>query len=324
MPRRLRPIGHNDRLSIVDHLDELRGRVIVCLSVLVVVFGVCFAESPHLLDVLNAPLTHLSKTAPNHISGVTGDQVAERNHLLKAGRQLQRFATVAPLPVSDRNLIAGAAAQINDAAKALPSKSAGPAPVTLGPGEPFTTTITVCLYAALLLCLPLLLYEAFAFVTPALTPQEKSVVLPILWVAPVLFFVGVVFTDIVVLPAAIRFLQGYNAAQYQALVQAQPLYSFEVLTMGAIGLTFEVPLVLLGLRALGLIDASTLTRQWRYAIVIMTVVVAMMPGADPVTTGLEAAPLLLLFLVSIVLLKVADRRAARRTAANDVATPRLS
>ena len=75
MPRRLRPIGHNDRLSIVDHLDELRSRLIVCLSVLVVVFGVCFAESPpHLLNVLNAPLAHLSKTARNHISGVTGDQ----------------------------------------------------------------------------------------------------------------------------------------------------------------------------------------------------------------------------------------------------------
>jgi sec-independent protein translocase protein TatC len=324
MPRRLRPIGHSDRLSIVDHLDELRSRVIVCLSVLVVVFGVCFAESPHLLDVLNAPLTHLSKTARNHISGVTGDQVGERKHLLKAASKLHRFAVTAPLPTSDRQLIAGAATQINDAAQALPSKSAGPVPVTLGPGEPFTTTITVCLYAALLLCLPLLLYEAFAFVTPALTPREKSVALPIMWAAPLLFFVGVVFTDIVVLPAAIKFLQGYNAAQYQALTQAKPLYSFEVLTMGAIGLTFEMPLVLLGLRALGLIDGSTLTKHWRYAAVIMAVVVAMMPGADPVTTALEGAPLVALFLVSIVLLKIADRRAARRAATQDVARPGVS
>ena len=78
MPRRLRPIGHDDRLNIVDHLDELRSRLIVCGSVLVVVFALCFAESPRLLNVLNAPLKHLPKNAANHIGGVTGDQVGER------------------------------------------------------------------------------------------------------------------------------------------------------------------------------------------------------------------------------------------------------
>jgi sec-independent protein translocase protein TatC len=124
-----------------------------------------------------------------------------------------------------------------------------------------------------------------------------------------------------VLPAAIKFLQGYNASQFQALVQASPLYSFEVLTMGAIGLAFEMPLVLLGLRAIGVIDGNTLTRHWRYAIVIIAVIAAAMPGADPVTTGLETAPLVILFLVSIVLLKAADRRAVRRAAAQALAPP---
>jgi sec-independent protein translocase protein TatC len=261
MPKRLRLIGHDERLSIVDHLDELRSRLIVCVSVLVVVFGLCFAESSHLLSLLNAPLEHLSQDSPNHISGITGDQV----------------------------------------------------------GEPFTTTITVCLYFSLLICLPLLLYEVLAFVMPGLTPREKSVVLPVIWVAPVLFFAGVVFTYIIVLPAAISFLQGYNSSQFQALVQAQPLYSFEVLTMGAIGLAFEMPLVLLGLRAVGVIDGNTLTRHWRYAIVIIAVIAAAMPGADPVTTGLETAPLVILFLASIVLLKAADRRAVRRAAAQELA-----
>ena len=84
--------------------------------------------------------------------------------------------------------------------------------------------------------------------------------------------------------------------------------------MASIGAAFEMPLVLLGLRALGVINGSTLTRHWRYAVVILAIVGAAMPGADPVTTGLEMAPLLVLFLASIVLLKVADRRAARREA----------
>jgi sec-independent protein translocase protein TatC len=67
MPKRLLPTGHDQRLSIVDHLDELRSRLIVCVSLLVVVFGVCFAESPHLLNLPNAPLGHLSQDSLNHI-----------------------------------------------------------------------------------------------------------------------------------------------------------------------------------------------------------------------------------------------------------------
>jgi sec-independent protein translocase protein TatC len=321
MPKRLRPIGPDQRLSIVGHLDELRSRLIVCVSVLAVVFGLCFVESPHLLDVLNAPLTHLSKTARNHISGITGDQVGERVHLLSAVGELQLLAHSSTLASGDRALIAAAASQFKDAAKALPSKSPGPVPVTLGPGEPFTTTITVCFYFSLLISLPLLLYELLAFVLPALTPREKSIVLPVIWVAPILFFAGVVFTNIIVLPAAIKFLQGYNASQFQALVQASPLYSFEVLTMGAIGLAFEMPLVLLGLRAVGVIDGNTLTTHWRYALVIIAVIAAAMPGVDPVTTALETAPLVILFLVSIVLLKAADRRVVRRAAAQQLAPP---
>jgi sec-independent protein translocase protein TatC len=321
MPRRLRPIGHDDRLHIVDHLDELRSRLIVCASVLVVVFAVCFVQSPRLLDVLNAPLKHLPKNAANHISGVTGDQVGERKHLLNAAGDLDLLAQSSTLAPGDRTLIGAAATQISGAAKSLPSKTAGPVPVTLGPGEPFTTTITVCFYFALLISLPLLLYELIAFILPALSPREKSVFLPIVWVAPVLFFAGVVFTDIIVLPAAIKFLQGYNSEQFQAFVQAQPFYSFEVLTMGAIGLTFEMPLVLLGLRAVGVIDGNTLTKHWRYCIVIIAIIAAAMPGADPVTTALETAPLITLLLISMVLLKIADRRAARR-APHDLAPPR--
>jgi sec-independent protein translocase protein TatC len=319
--KRLRPIGHDERLSVVDHLDELRSRLIACASVLVVVFAVCFWQNAHLLNALNVPLKHLSKTARNHISGVTGDQVGERGHLLNAVGDLQLLARSSTLAPGDRALIAAAASQFEGAAEALPSKSAGPVPITTGVGEPFTVSLTVSFYFALLISLPLLIYELAAFIIPALTPREKAIARPFMIFAPLLFFAGVVFTYIIVLPAAIKFLQGYNASQFQALVQAQPLYSFEVLTMAAIGIAFEMPLVLLGLRAIGVIDGNTLTRHWRYAIVIIAVIAAAMPGADPVTTGLETAPLVILFLVSIVLLKMADRRAVRRVAAEELAPP---
>ena len=289
--RRLRPIGHEDRLSVVDHLDELRTRLMVCAGVLVVAFGFCFWQNAHLLDALNAPLKHLSKTARNHISGVTGDQVGERKQLLLAVGDLQLLSQSSTLAAPDRAVIAAAAQHFEGAAKALPAQTPGVTPLTIGVGEPFTVSLTVSFYFAILISLPVLLYELFAFIVPALDPREKRIAQPIMVAAPVLFFAGAVFTYFIVLPAAIKFLQGYNASQFQALVQAKPLYSFEVLTMGAIGLAFEMPLVLFGLRAAGFINGSTLTRHWRYATVIIAVIAAAMPGADPVTTALETAPL---------------------------------
>ena len=139
--------------------------------------------------------------------------------------------------------------------------------------------------------------------------------------APILFLVGVVFSYVIVLPPAVHFLQGYNNQNFDNLVQAKPLYRFEILTMLGIGLTFQLPLGLLALQRLGTINARTLTRHWRYATVAMAVVAAAMPGADPVTTGLEMLPLVVLYLASILMLKIADRRTAAHAAAELEADP---
>jgi sec-independent protein translocase protein TatC len=321
MPKRVRPIGHEDRLSVVDHLDELRNRLFICAAVLAVAFGICFWQSGHLLNALNNPLNHLSKSARNHLSGVEGDQVAERRNLLDAASDLKALSLSSNQALTDRAKFAATAQSLQGAADALPSTTTGVDPVTLGVGEPFTTTLTVSFYFALLIASPVLLYQLLAFIVPALSPKERRVVLPIVLAAPVLFFIGIAFTYVIVLPAAIKFLQGYNGSHFQSLVQASPLYSIEVLTMAAIGLAFEMPIVLLGLRAVGIINGTTLTRHWRYATVIIAIIAAAMPGADPVTTGLETAPLVILFLISIVLLKIADRRAAKRAAAEALEQP---
>jgi sec-independent protein translocase protein TatC len=314
MARRLRPIGHEDRLSVVDHLDELRHRLIICASVLVVAFGFCFWQNDHILSFLNSPYHKGQHTrAHNQIGGIAGGEAGERAQLIKMGDDFSLLARQANVPANQSALYAAAAQHATAAAQQLP-KTNSDNPITIGVGEPFTVAITVSFYSALLISLPLLLYEAFAFIVPALSPKEKRAALPVVITAPALFVAGAAFTYVVVLPAAIKFLQGYNSTQFNSVVQAAPLYQFEVLTMAAIGLAFEMPVLLLALRALGLIDGNTLTKHWRYATVIIAVIAAAMPGADPVTTGLETAPLVILFLVSIVLLKVADRRAARREA----------
>jgi sec-independent protein translocase protein TatC len=317
MPRVLRPVGHEDRLSIVDHLDELRSRLIVCVVALLIAFGLCFWQNHPLLNALNSPLKGVTNnTAANHLSGLTRDSVKESRDLAGLGASLKGLAnSPTTFSLQDRAFLTLAAHYATDAAKVLPQSTPSNVPITIGVGEPFTITLTVCAYFALLLTLPVLLYEIYAFVIPALNPQERKVALPVLLAAPILFVTGAVFTYIVVLPAAIRFLQGYNSADFNALVQAKPLYSFEILTMAAVGLAFQLPLALLGLQRMGVINGSTLTRHWRYATVIIAVIAAAMPGADPVTTGLETLPLVILFLASIVMLKITDRREARRALA---------
>jgi sec-independent protein translocase protein TatC len=312
----LRPIGHEDRLSIVDHLDELRSRLIICAVALGVAFGLCFWQSHQVLRILNSRLPPAAQTSPNHISGLTSDNVKEARALEGLSSTFKSLAASGGHLTSQQQALLDQAAQYSaQAGKALPHKDPPNVPITIGVGEPFTTTLTVCFYFSVLLTLPILLYELYAFVIPALSPEERRVATPVMIAAPVLFVAGVVFTYVIVLPAAITFLQGYNSTEFNALVQAKPLYSFEVMTMAAIGLAFQLPLALLGLRQLGVINGSTLTRHWRYATVVIAIIAAAMPGADPVTTGLETLPLVILFLASIVLLKLADRRDARRAAA---------
>jgi sec-independent protein translocase protein TatC len=315
MPRVIRPVGHEDRLSVVDHLDELRSRLIVCAAALIVAFGFCFWQNHLLLDALNKPLPSATKTAANHIGGLTSDSVNAAKNLSAAAGLLKQLSRSSDISLPDAALLAATADRIGAASRALPQSTPPNVPITIGVGENFTTTLTVCFYFALLLTLPVLLYEAYAFVIPALSPTERRMALPIMLGAPVLFVTGVVFAYVLVMPAAVHFLQGYNSKEFNSLVQAKPLYSFEVLTMGAIGLAFQMPIGLLALQRAGIINGSTLTRHWRYATVIIAVTAAAMPGADPVTTLLETTPLVILFLASIVMLKFVDRRDAMRALA---------
>jgi sec-independent protein translocase protein TatC len=199
-------------------------------------------------------------------------------------------------------------------AAALPTKVEKEKPITIGVAEPFTTTMAIAAYFALLICLPLLIYQVYAFVLPAFKPEERRTAFPLMLMAPALFITGVVFAYFLVLPPAVKFLQGFNSGNFDSLLQAKPYYEFEILTMLGIGLTFQLPLFLLALDRVGVLSARTLTRQWRYCIVIIAVIAAALPGADPVTTLLEMVPLLLLYALSIVLLTMADRRSAARAA----------
>ena len=119
----------------------------------------------------------------------------------------------------------------------------------------------VSAYAGLLLSLPIILYQLYAFVLPAFSPTERKVALPLLLMVPVLFICGVLFCYYVVLEPATEFLLGFNEEDYTTAVRARDYYSFVALTTIAMGLLFQVPVVILALTRLGITTPETAPQE---------------------------------------------------------------
>jgi sec-independent protein translocase protein TatC len=242
MPRRVKAVSHEDRLSLVEHLDELRSRIVVCIAVFGVALALCFWQNHLLLEIASGPL-----------------------------------------PSDHKKLI------------------------TFGISEPFTTSVTVAAYGAIILSLPILLYQLYAYVLPAFSNAERRVVLPIMLLAPVLFLAGLAFGYFAVLPAAVKFLLGFNDTQFNVQVRARAYYSFFSTTMLACGLIFQLPLAILAVTRLGIVKVEQLSTNRRYAYLIISIVAAALPGVDPVSMLIEMVPLLVLFELSIVLARAFGR-----------------
>jgi sec-independent protein translocase protein TatC len=237
--RRVKAISPDAQLSLVEHLDELRARVIVSAAVLGVALALCFWQNHLLLQLASAPLP------------------------------------------SDHGKL-----------------------ITFGITEPFTTTLTVSLYGAIILALPILLYELFAYLLPAFSQQQQRAILPLVLLMPALFVAGVVFGYFVVLPAATKFLLNFNNAQFNIQVRAKDYYGFFAQTLLACGVVFQVPVAILSITRLGIVKVEQLKKNRRYAYLACAVVAAALPGIDPVSMLLETAPLVFLYELSIVLARI--------------------
>jgi sec-independent protein translocase protein TatC len=242
MSRRVRPVSHEDRLSLVEHLDELRTRLVVCAAAFGVALALCFWQNHLLLEIASGPL-----------------------------------------PSNHKQLL------------------------TFGVTEPFTTTLTVAAYGAIILALPVLLYQLYAYVLPAFSDAERRVALPLMLLAPVLFLVGVAFAYFVVMPAAVEFLLNFNDSQFNVQVRARDYYSFFSMTMLAGGVIFQLPLAILAVTRLGIVSVAQLSANRRYAYLAIALLAAALPGVDPVSMLIEMAPLLALYELSILLARAFDR-----------------
>jgi sec-independent protein translocase protein TatC len=237
---RLKPVSHDDRLTVVEHLDELRSRIVVSLAAFGVALALCFWQNHQILHWLNKPLH-------------------------------------------------------------------GKEPITFGVAEAFTTTLTVTVYAALVISLPVLLYQLYAYILPAFTPREAKVAKPLLFMIPALFIAGALFGYFLVVPAATHFLLHFNSDQFNTQIRARDYYYFVTTTLLACGVVFQMPVVILALVRMGITNAAKLRKHRRYAILVCTIIGAALPGVDPVSMILETLPLIALYELSILLARFFGR-----------------
>ncbi|HWK26184.1 MAG TPA: twin-arginine translocase subunit TatC [Solirubrobacter sp.] len=308
MASALRQVAHEDRLSLVEHLTELRVRLIICIVAFVGATVFCMVENQRILDILNRPLTSTVK----HGASDPLEQLARFDRQVgdwaKDSSTLYRQLAVRETDPQVRAQLDALAKRGDRIAMSVPNRGSRK-PVTLGVSEPFMQTLKVAAYAGLLIALPVILFQLYAFVLPAFSPREKQIALPAMLGVPFLFIAGVVFGYFTVVPHAIEFLQNFNTDAFDVLIQAQPYYKFVLMLLIAMGLLFQIPIGIVAVTRVGIISTRQLARNRRYAILIIAVMAMLLPGQDPITMSLLMLPMYVLFEASILVSWLLDRRA---------------
>jgi sec-independent protein translocase protein TatC len=326
-PVRWRPIAHDEQLSAVGHLDELRSRLIVSMAVVAVAFGLCFWQNAAILRFIDQPLAHQTQAQVRAGEGPLGASYRVQLSARDVARQLSTLtAVVAAQTRSPRSAgeLAAVQAHLSRDVAQLSAAPTGDRPVTLGIGEPFTATVTVTLIFALILSLPVLLLQAYGFLMPAFEEPMRRRMRPIVAAIPLLFVIGVAFGYEVVLPASLHFFENFNSGQFNVLVQASQYYKFAATVLLAMGLLFQIPVAIIAVTRAGLITPHQLRRHRRYAVLGCGAIAALLPG-DAITMLLETLPLYFLYEASVLVATLAahrEARAQRRTQATDLTPDR--
>lgn len=239
-PRRL---GHDDQAELVEHLDELRSRLVITLVAVAGGFAVAYVFHARVVEWLNQAL-----------------------------------------PADHRR------------------------PVTLGIAEPFMTSIKISLAAGIALALPVVLWQTWSYLSPALEKHTQRTISAFVAFATGLFVLGVAFGYRLALPAAVHFLTNYDNHLYNIQVRAQSYYSFALMVLVAVGVVFEVPIFVLALVRLRVVSSARLRRSWRGGLATMAVLAVALPGVDPVTTTMEMLPLMALYALSVGLATLLEPR----------------
>ena len=188
-------------------------------------------------------------------------------------------------------------------------------PLTFGVAEPFLTSFKISLFAGFLLALPVILWQLWSFLAPAVEEHTERMVVAFVFLATALLVAGIFFGYFVALPAAVHYLTNYDKSLYDIRIRAKDYYSFATMVMLSMAVVFELPVFVVGLTRTGILTTQKLRKNRRIGYAVVAVIAVALPGVDPVTTVMEGIPLAALYECSIWAAVLLDRRSKRAEAA---------
>jgi sec-independent protein translocase protein TatC len=323
------------QMSFLEHLDELRRRLIRSIIFVFVAFMVCWFVSDRIYNFLARPVRAALADAQRRqiqFAGLTGQEAITPLSALKendTGRYVFPEATklgqsIIPPGASvearvardsqgnlglftDEQLIAGNIV-IPKGVRLPTEETAKPDAL---PGiddklivttalEPFALYVKVSLYAALCLSVPFLLWQIWAFISPGLYPHERSYAVPFIGLSTISFVLGAAFAYKVIFPPAARYLLGLGQ-DFRLLLKADDYFDFIILVMLGMGIIFQMPAITYVLARIGLVSARFLIRIWKTALIVILIAAAVLsPTNDVPNMMLFAAPMIVLYIVSVI------------------------
>jgi sec-independent protein translocase protein TatC len=323
------------QMSFLEHIDELRRRLIRAVIFVGIAFIFCWFVSDRIYNFLSVPVVEALRQAQQRevpVEGLTGEEKVLTLSNAKEG-DAGRFvfdkstklgkSVVAPgtsvlaRVVTDANGNLGLFTEepIFTSNAIIPKGVRLPADLSVeNPGETisaeerlivttvpesFTLYVTVSLYAAVSVSIPFLLLQVWGFISPALYKHERGYVTPFIGLSTIAFVIGAAFAYYVLFPPAVRYLLGLGE-DFRLMLRATDYFDFITLIMLAMGIIFQMPAVTYVLARIGLISAGLLVRSWRLALVVILIVAAVVsPTGDIPNLMLFAAPMVVLYLFSI-------------------------
>jgi sec-independent protein translocase protein TatC len=322
------------QMSFLEHLDELRKRLIRSVIFITVALAGCWFVSDHIYNFLAVPIKEALAEAQRRelpLGGLTGQETilplsslkendtgryvfAEATKLgasiIPPGASVQaRVArdsqgqmgvfTDEPLYAGNTVIPKGLRLPLDFNAKPSTLPGIDDKLIVTTAIEPFSLYVKVSLYAAFCLSIPFLLLQVWGFISPGLYPHERTYALPFVFLSSVSFVIGAAFAYRVIFPPAAKYLLGLGQ-DFRLLLKADDYFDFIILVMLAMGIVFQMPAITYVLARIGIVSARFLLRIWKTSLIVILIAAAVLsPTSDIPNMLLFALPMILLYIVSI-------------------------
>ena len=322
-------------MSFLEHLDELRKRIVRSVIIIVLAFFVCWFVSDKIYNFLSIPIRKaLSEAARRDlpVSGITGEEkllpiadLAEGDSgryifdratnlggtvvsggtsvLAQVSRDTEGklgLFTTEQIFTNNAIIPKGVRLPLKFDEAAISEPNADERMTVTTAQEQFTLYVTVSLYSAIALSIPLLLWQIWMFISPALYKHERSYVTPFIGLSSISFVVGAAFAYYIIFPPAARYLLGLGNGEFQLLLRASDYLDLIIIIMLAMGLIFQMPAITYVLARIGIVSAGLMIRTWKISLIVILIVAAVVsPTNDIPNMLLFAAPMIVLYIISI-------------------------